>query len=114
MLRRPVLALAMGLGLAAAGCPDSSSTGIGFSAATLVAVVPADFLGSVPCAEADGAARSWVARLEDVTDGVGSDGEGFELRSGSGASCRGTATSRTSTCTSTPRATSSRPARAAG
>ena len=41
---------------------------------TLVAVAPDDFLGNVPCGDAPGAMRRYVATIYDVTPGIGGDG----------------------------------------
>lgn len=54
------------------GCSDSSVPTTQVVHPTLVAVSPAEFLGNVPCLDAPGAMRRYVATLWDVT-GTGAD-----------------------------------------
>src|SRR5687768_16785639 len=55
------------LALAAAGCSDDPELVIVITHPTLIEVNPADFLGAVPCLQADGAMRRYVATIFDVT-----------------------------------------------
>ena len=61
------------LGLAAVslsltGCGDSGAGGSGRAPATAISLQPAQFLGNVPCLDAPGALRRYVATLIDVSD----------------------------------------------
>jgi hypothetical protein len=58
------------------GCSDSSVTTVDVVHPTLVAVSPEEFLGNVPCLEAPGAMRRYVATLWDVTGTSADTGEG--------------------------------------
>jgi hypothetical protein len=58
------------------GCSDSTVTTIDVVHPTLVAVSPGEFLGSVPCLDAPGAMRRYVATLWDVTGTSADTGEG--------------------------------------
>lgn len=72
-----------------AGCAGATPTATPTSP-TLVAVSPDDFLGNVPCADAPGAMRIYVATVYDVTPGLGPDGSassGFALPSSGPVSC---------------------------
>lgn len=62
--------------LAGFGCSDSSVTTIEVVHPTLVAVSPEEFLGSVPCLDAPGAMRRYVATLWDVTGTSADTGDG--------------------------------------
>ncbi|MEB2314362.1 MAG: hypothetical protein OZ921_19555 [Sorangiineae bacterium] len=74
--------------LSLAGCFDVGSTGGSSAIATLVAVDPADFLGAVPCADAPGAMRRYVATIVDVTPGLDEAGAAeFALPSTGPVSC---------------------------
>jgi hypothetical protein len=74
---------------ASCGCvsaPESATS----TEPTLVAVSPGDFLGDVPCANAPGAMRTYVATVTDVTPGVTADGSAvseFALPSSGPVSC---------------------------
>lgn len=71
------------LGVACADRPEGSG---GVVHPTLVGVSPDDFLGEVPCLDAEGAMRSYVATLFDVTKDLPTGV--FELPSSSLISCR--------------------------
>ena len=57
-----------------ASCTSSSTGTPTPTTPTLVAIAPDDFLGNVPCADAPGAMRRYVATIYDVTPGIGGDG----------------------------------------
>ena len=57
----------LSLVFASLACGSNSSTTTTIVRPELVAVDPVDFLGSVPCSDAAGAAQSYVATLLDVT-----------------------------------------------
>lgn len=57
-----------------ASCTSSSTGTTTPTTPTLVAIDPEDFLGDVPCADAPGAMRRYVATIYDVTPGIGADG----------------------------------------
>lgn len=58
------------------GCSDSTPTTTEVVHPTLVAVSPQEFLGNVPCLDAPGAMRRYVATLWDVTGTSADTGEG--------------------------------------
>src|SRR5262245_12451513 len=60
--RRPMAAL---IALGAIGCGNPTAAS-GPTTPTLVAVNPADFRGDVPCTDAPGAMRSFVATIFDL------------------------------------------------
>jgi hypothetical protein len=66
----------MALLLGLAGCSDSTTTTTEVEHQTLVEVSPGEFLGSVPCLDAAGAMRRYVATLWDVTGTSADTGEG--------------------------------------
>ncbi len=66
LLLLPLLALV-------ASCSNASTGSTTPTTPTLVAVDPLDFLGAVPCTDAPGAMRSYVATIYDVTPGIGGD-----------------------------------------
>lgn len=63
--RAAVLALAA---VALGGCPESGDLNEDFTVPTSISVDPAGFLGDVPCSNAAGAMRSYVATVIDRTD----------------------------------------------
>ncbi len=67
MQRFVTLACLLASGLAAGGCFDTGSSSAGTSSPTLVGVDPADFLGNLPCVDAEGAPRSYVVTLHGET-----------------------------------------------
>ena len=74
---------------AAAGCGGSEGSS-GSDNPTLVAVSPEAFLGDVPCLAGPGSMRRYVATLEDVTGGLGSESttiDSFPLPSSPPVSC---------------------------
>ncbi len=74
------------LGLTA-GCFGGGTGSSSPTTSTLVAVDPADFLGDVPCADASGAMRRYVATIVDVTPGLDDAGTPFALPSTGPVSC---------------------------
>jgi hypothetical protein len=58
------------LGGLTAGCFEESGGAAGISSKTLIAVAPSDFLGKVPCLNAEGAMRVYVATAFDITEGA--------------------------------------------
>lgn len=62
--------------IAGFGCSDSTVTPTEVVHPTLVAVSPREFLGNVPCLDAPGAMRRYVATLWDVTGTSADPGDG--------------------------------------
>jgi hypothetical protein len=63
-------ALLLAGGVLAGGCLEDSGGTATQRNVTLIAVKPADFLGKVPCVDAEGAMRIYVATAYDVTEGA--------------------------------------------
>lgn len=70
------------------GCFDTDDGGSSTIVATVVALRPADFLGSMPCAAGPGTVESYVATFTDLTGSGDPDAAApFELPSTSVTSC---------------------------
>ncbi len=70
------------------GCFDSDDGSTSTLGATVVALRPADFLGSMPCAAGPGTVESYVATFTDVTGRGDPDAAApFELPSSGVTSC---------------------------
>ncbi|MCA9633709.1 MAG: hypothetical protein KC766_38925, partial [Myxococcales bacterium] len=86
--RLSALACALVGGLTAAGCFDTGSSVAGKSAPTLVGVDPADFLGDLPCVDAEGAPRTYVVTLHgEDPEADASTPQAFDHPSSPPASC---------------------------
>jgi len=93
-LRLPWISVVVILGaMVADGCASEGGAEAGIVHPTLIAVSPQDFLGDVPCSDAAGAMRSYVATLIDVSQELGTDAEHvteFRLPSAGPVSCKDT------------------------
>jgi hypothetical protein len=74
--RRSAQALALlGAGwIGPLACSSDPATTTGVTHPTMIEVLPADFLGDLPCGEQPGAVRRYVATLFDVTEQLGGAG----------------------------------------
>ncbi len=82
-LRRLLITLPLALVCSGAPACTTTSSSADDVSVTLVSVRPSDFAGHVPCGNAQGAWKTWVATLIDVTH----TGEPFTLASSIPASC---------------------------
>ena len=82
-LRRLLIATPLALVCSGAPACTTTSSSADEVSVTLVSVRPSDFAGQVPCGNAQGAWKTWVATLIDVTH----TGEPFTLASSIPASC---------------------------